>query len=291
LNSDTCQRIIARCLPQSRILSAEPIQEGWCSFVLDVNGEHIFRFARWPEIEAQFRMEMRLLPELAPALPVAVPRFEFSWKDCPGCEIPFVGYRKIPGVPLNRLPPSRELACQLAAILSALHRFPTARALELSVPDLRPPRWQREYEGLYEWAQRSALPMLEPSARSAVDSRWEAFLGDEANFRFPPALIHRDLGAEHILCDPEENRATGIIDWGDACIGDPALDFVGLWADCGRSFAEQVAAEYGGEIGAAFWNRAAFYLAIIPFYYIQYAQQISDEALLREGVERLNRLP
>ena len=50
----------------------------------------------------------------------------------------------------------------------------------------------------------------------------------------PPArrtLIHGDLGAEHVFVDA--GRITGIIDWGDAAIGDPALDHGHLLRDLG----------------------------------------------------------
>jgi len=288
---EACKRILAECLPRLEIHDIHVIEDGWSSLVLEIDGDTIFRFARWPETEAQFRKEIALLPELAAALPVAVPRIEFSWMDCRGCEIAFVGYRKIPGVPLDRVGSSPRLAIQLALFLSALHRFPVEQAAQLGAPDLRPPAWQREYEDLYRWAQANVLPLLDPSARPKAARLWERFLGDEANLRFRAALIHRDLGAEHILCDPGAARVIGVIDWGDACIGDPALDFVGLRAGLGQRFAEEVAAAYTGEIDATLWERAAFYLAIIPFYHIQYAQMISDEALLREGVERLNHLP
>ncbi len=49
----------------------------------------------------------------------------------------------------------------------------------------------------------------------------------------PPArvLIHGDLGAEHIFVDA--GRITGVIDWGDAAIGDPGLDHGRLLRDFG----------------------------------------------------------
>jgi aminoglycoside phosphotransferase (APT) family kinase protein len=44
-------------------------------------------------------------------------------------------------------------------------------------------------------------------------------------------LIHGDLGAEHVLVDGD--RITGVIDWGDAAIGDPAVDHGRLMRDLG----------------------------------------------------------
>jgi aminoglycoside phosphotransferase (APT) family kinase protein len=61
--------------------------------------------------------------------------------------------------------------------------------------------------------------------------------GVEAALRaaVPPSadrtLIHGDLGAEHVFVDA--GRITGVIDWGDAAIGDPAVDHGRLMRDLG----------------------------------------------------------
>jgi aminoglycoside phosphotransferase (APT) family kinase protein len=52
----------------------------------------------------------------------------------------------------------------------------------------------------------------------------------------PPArraLIHGDLGAEHVFV--AGGRISGIIDWGDAALGDPAVDHGRLLRDVGAS--------------------------------------------------------
>ncbi|MDQ6657200.1 MAG: phosphotransferase [Actinomycetota bacterium] len=64
----------------------------------------------------------------------------------------------------------------------------------------------------------------------------------------PPArqrtLVHADLGAEHVL--ERDGQLTGIIDWSDAAIGDPALDFARLYRDFGPSFLTTTLKAYGG---------------------------------------------
>ncbi|GAA1573803.1 hypothetical protein GCM10009789_29100 [Kribbella sancticallisti] len=57
-------------------------------------------------------------------------------------------------------------------------------------------------------------------------------------------LIHNDLGAEHLLSDG--TTVTGIIDWSDAALADPALDFARLYRDFGPSFVHQALQAYGG---------------------------------------------
>jgi aminoglycoside phosphotransferase (APT) family kinase protein len=38
-----------------------------------------------------------------------------------------------------------------------------------------------------------------------------------------PVLVHGDLHQRHLLLD-SAGHAAGVIDWGDVCLGDPALD-------------------------------------------------------------------
>ena len=52
-----------------------------------------------------------------------------------------------------------------------------------------------------------------------------------------PTLIHGDLGAEHVFV--EGGHITGVIDWGDAAIGDPALDHGRLMRDLGVDLGER----------------------------------------------------
>lgn len=48
-------------------------------------------------------------------------------------------------------------------------------------------------------------------------------------------FTHNDLGAEHVLVDPATLAVTGIIDWTDAAIADPALDVGRLLRDLGAA--------------------------------------------------------
>ena len=56
-------------------------------------------------------------------------------------------------------------------------------------------------------------------------------------------IAHADLGAEHIL--EVDGTLTGIIDWSDAAITDPALDLARLYRDFGPRFLEALLQAYG----------------------------------------------
>jgi aminoglycoside 2''-phosphotransferase len=282
--------LIASHAPGIALDRVTPITEGWDVLVVDVDDAFIFRFPRRIEVYAGFKKEIRLLPLLADRLPLAVPRPEYAWDDPEDPLRSFFGYRKIPGTPLTtEILANPEAACQLAAALSCLHTFPVDLAVELCVPSRTSPNPQQEIAEFYAWAQEQAYPLLSPAARAWSDTTWSSFLAESANFAYPPALIHADLGTEHILCDVNARRVNGIIDWGDAAIGDPAMDFVGLYSLGGRDLLEPVVSAYTGQAGAHFWQRVAFYSAIVPFYLVYFGLDSVSENLVTDGLAAIER--
>src|SRR5438445_7637024 len=53
-------------------------------------------------------------------------------------------------------------------------------------------------------------------------------------------IVHRDLAAEHVLCDPVRRTLTGIIDWSDIAISDASIDFAGVFHWGGEAFIDAV---------------------------------------------------
>jgi aminoglycoside 2''-phosphotransferase len=260
----SCRRVLESAFPDVSIRSCHAIVEGWDSFVLEVNGDLIFRFPRRQDVVVQQEREIRFLPELSSVLPVEAPRFEFVSRDDSRDPPVFVGYPKIRGLPL-----SREMLCDdglrrsiargLAEVLSALHGMPLDGPLIDVFPSSTADRLREDYINLYRYALREIFPLLTIRAREFESRWWTEFVADDTNLTYEAALVHADLGPEHILCDYDRRLVAGIIDWGDALIGDPAMDFAGLLHDPGVEFAEEVLSYYGRETGGNFMSRVRFY--------------------------------
>jgi aminoglycoside phosphotransferase (APT) family kinase protein len=83
--------------------------------------------------------------------------------------------------------------------------------------------------------------------------------------RTPPAepraavFCHNDLGAEHVLVDVKTNTVTGVIDWADAAVSDPARDLALVYRDLGPEVFELTLAYYGQPFDDADRERALFY--------------------------------
>ena len=223
--------------------------EGCDSTAFTVNDQWVFRFPKNGEVERQLAIEARILPKLAERLPVAVPIFRFQAAASPAFGRRFVGYPKLPGEPALRLPPDAVqlgLTGPLARALSALHAFPLGAARSAGVPD-------QPLETCLGDVRTDALDDLRRVREIAPDApveRWRALI--EAGVDVvdgPRVLVHNDFAAEHVLVDPLSRAMTGIIDWSDIAISDPAVDFAGLFHWGGEPLARGVLAAYDGDLG------------------------------------------
>ena len=81
-----------------------------------------------------------------------------------------------------------------------------------------------------------------------------------------------------------------MIDWGDANIGDPAIDFVGLHLTHGREFTKQILARYQGEVDASFWKRVDFSLRYPPYSELLYGAYGGGETFTARGLAWLQEI-
>jgi aminoglycoside 2''-phosphotransferase len=260
--------------------------EGWDNVVLLANGSHVFRFTRRPDVAKQLRKEAQLLPTLSEYLTLLVPAPEYVWMD--GDPPYFMGYRAIPGEQLraSHMTDSNRgrVASSLAVFLTQLQGVPLGEVGDL-VPRYTGGDWKGLYLGLREDAERRVTPRLLPETASRLLSDFDSYLGEPANFRFRPRLIHRDLSSDHILYDPATGDLTGIIDWGDSCAGDPAFDYTGLLADYGPVFTRDVQRLKADP--DEYVERAWFYARHMGIYQVQYGLDVGDETHVEAGLRQL----
>lgn len=248
---------IQSALPGLKIQSIRSHEEGWDFYVLEVNEEWIFRFPRRPQQMERLKQEADFLNQAAPDLSLAVPHYEVL--HLRGA-LPFGGYRKLPGTPLSTATcpflsiPLRELG----QFLSALHQMD-------NFPDLPGgANWVEKYRELEKQAAEALYPSMEVSRQEELKKLFQHLHRELGKTHLPLCPIHGDLSAAHLLGG--EHHLTGVIDWGDACIGDPAHDFAAIWLEFGESTARRVARHYSGFIDSSFWIRADLYRRLAPVY-------------------------
>jgi aminoglycoside phosphotransferase (APT) family kinase protein len=132
VDTDQARQLVRELSP----LAADDVQllgAGTDSAAFRVDGEWVVRFPLVRDAQRTLSTELALLPDLAPALPVAVPRPELVGERAG--EVVFAAYRALEGEPLSdaaltALPASARARVldELTALLDAIHGFPVARA-------------------------------------------------------------------------------------------------------------------------------------------------------------------
>jgi aminoglycoside phosphotransferase (APT) family kinase protein len=213
--------------PELRLESLRPLAEGWDNAVWVVDEQYAFRFPRRQIAIPGVELELAVLPKLAPLLPLPIPEPIFRGRPTEDYPWPFFGSELLPGretcgAQLDdeaRL----EVALQLAGFLRTLHNVDLDEALPVdanSRADMtrRVPLARRdlgELERLGVWRAPATVGGILEAAERLPPAK-------------TPAVVHGDLHFRHVLV--EDSRVTGVIDWGDLCRSDPAIDLQLLWS-------------------------------------------------------------
>lgn len=280
---------IEAAFPGVTVEVCQSLGEGWDSAVWLVNDALIFRFPKRPAVARALEREVALLPVLAPTLPVAIPRFTYvAERGAPtDPALPFVGYPLLPGVFLDTLPgllhEASPLLPQMADFLRALHRFPRERAVAAGLPAVGWADWVAHWERFAARLMIGEAARFTPATRDRLVTLHGALLAELRRAARPVALLHHDLAREHLLVTPDGTRLTGVIDWGDIGLGDPALDFVGIAGACSVATLDALLAAYG-PVDEGFRRRIAWYGRLAPFHLLGYGLELAESVIVAEAV-------
>lgn len=262
-----------------RVRRYKRINTGWENFVIKVNDRYIFRFPRFDTSWELQMKELRLTPWLARHLSIEIPNYEFVWKGDEANSQRFTGYAMIGGIPVTRRnfrkAWSQIMGRKLGAVLTELHTLRLPRKQSSVVVRFTPPQWALNSRKFYRRIQRYAYPSLSHRLRRSADSFWLNLLTTFESARFIPVFIHGDLMGGNVIFDPITGRLTGIIDWGDAKVADPAMDFVGLF-EIDRELGEAALRNYKKET-EGFRERIELYLKTIPFGELTWGAQLGSD--------------
>ncbi len=213
--------LLADQFPELELGAFSLIGEGWDNTAWLVDEQWVFRFPRRTIALPLVARELAVLPALAPQLPLPVPEPVFVGRPDPAYPWPFLGARLVPGVELAVAELDDDgrtaLARPLGEFLRALH----AAELDADLP-LDPNR-------------RTDMPFRVARARTMLlelgvgPERTEPIFVDALQLPppGPPTLVHGDLHLRHALV--AGGGLSGVIDWGDVCRADPAIDLVLVW--------------------------------------------------------------
>ncbi len=264
---------------------------GFSSVAVETAGSIVFRIARTPEAGQRYQKEARLLPVLMGHLPVAVPQPQFHLTQAAAFPFGLMGYPKLAGQPLQLDMPLTEsqgcdLAAQIGAIIYALQQI-SPTALSLSDHFLQQKTaWGTQYAQIMPALHQQ----LEPQEYRAVDKWWQDFLADAQMSHYTPVMQHGDLWFENLLA--QGDTITGLIDFENLAVGDPAQDFVPQLY-LGETFLRWVIRGYeqaGGQLDTGFEHRLRQLWTLREFGGVAYALQ-HDPTEMPDAIAKIRQGP
>ncbi|QWU44246.1 MULTISPECIES: aminoglycoside phosphotransferase family protein [Bacillus] len=243
------KQYIKQALPNLSIHSYKQNEEGWDNIAVIINDELLFRFPRKLEYAKRIPLEKELCTILSHSLQeIEVPKYHLLYTNdadtFPLCSY----YTLIHGEPFKKEIVTRlekkelqAIITQLATFLTALHSIPLKQVTTLGFPIEKTLTYWKELQTKLNQYFTNSLTSLQ---KSALNRLFENFFEYIATSTFQNTIIHADFTHHHILFNNQNKTISGIIDFGDAQIGDPAFDFAGLYYDFGHEFTTSVYEQY-----------------------------------------------
>ncbi|MFD0623539.1 viomycin phosphotransferase [Streptomyces sanglieri] len=198
-------------------------------------------------------------------------------------EVPFLVLSRIPGEPLksdtlNDAQVVDTVAAQYATLLSALARAGTDETVRAVLPQAAESRWRRFAENV----RAELFQLMSDSGRLRAERELAAL------DRFPHvtrAVVHGDLGAENVLWEWTHGlpHLSGVLDWDDVTLSDPAEDLAAIGASYGRELLERVLA-LGSWSNHGLLTRIAAIRGTFALQQALYAIRDGDEEELADGL-------
>ena len=243
------RRLLGEQFPQLEVAEMRLAGEGWDNTAWLADGRLLFRFPRREVALDGVRRELAVLPLLAPLLPLPIPQPVFVGEPSAAFPWPFFGGPPVPGRELAEARLDDGARADLARLLGGFLRALHAAEVDVELP--ADPLGRADM-GFRVRRARERFAELGATPDGAEDVL-------EAALALPPperlAVVHGDLHLRHAFV--ADGRLSGVIDWGDVCRADPAVDLVLVWCALPPS------------------TRAAFFTAYGP---------VPEDALLRARV-------
>jgi aminoglycoside 2''-phosphotransferase len=287
------ESVIQRCFPSIKRPTVRFLYHGTHN-VYEVEGSYIFRFPSTflptRERSELVRRETEVLNGLKDHLTVQIPSPVFVETDS---DNPFMGYEKIPGSSLtwhySNTPTKkrRSIAEQVGVFLGELHGLDLAEISPgTSDSSFDAESDRKQWSEFYERAVEITYPSLSSTQRRWSDALFHDFLDHDENFQYEPVLVHGDFDTSNILVDPETFKVTGIIDFEEAGMYDPAADF--LFQREGAEFLAQILKTYPKVTDSQLQQRMSFRFGRAPFVYILSGLDFGIEGMVTFGYQLLN---
>ena len=173
----------------------------------------------------------------------------------------------------------------IAETIAAIHALPTALAQQGGLPVRDAVEVRAQIARLVDRAQQTRL------LPETVHHRWMEALEATSLWDFAPTTVHGAFSADVLLVQDE--RISGVLDWSEFAVGDPAADLAWLLA-AGDEVFETVLARYAAisDTGHVGWlrARAKLYRELEVAEWLLHGVEAHDQDIVSDAVSMLDRM-
>lgn len=202
-------------------LEIRRVPSGWDNQLWRLGDELVVRLPMTERAPSLLRKEFRWLPGLAGRLPLPVPTPRYLNEPDARFPRPWTLANWVPGEPADgvEVTDAARSVANLAGFLRALHRPAPADAPTDAGRGGPIATATGDFEGLLAGVTEAVdVPRVRRVWDEAVAApRWTG----------PPVWLHADLHPANVVV--ADGAVCGIVDFGDLCAGDPAVDLAAAW--------------------------------------------------------------
>lgn len=287
VSEQLARALIDEQFAQLRPVALEHFGTGWDNAAFMCNGRYVFRFPQRAVAAPLIEMEAAILPLIASELPASIPVPRFRGTSARSYPWAFAGYEMLAGqtgcsLQLDATIRS-NLAAPLANFLRRLHTIDPSEAIQRGLPPDTLGRMDHEKRlpaTLKRFAELQDAGLIDnPASFLEAMQRISPINGEGKK-----TIVHGDLYARHVLI--ENGKLSGVIDWGDMHLGNPAIDlriaFLMLPPDAHKTFRD----EYGS-IDERTWQLSMYSAIYSAVMVLHYGNRINDAHLVASGMTAL----
>lgn len=239
----------------------------------------VLRIPRRADVIKKIHRESRTLELLKKQVPFAVP----DWRIVSGELVAYPRLNEPTAIHLDASSGeviwnidrnSDAFVASLGSALAALHQIPVQQAVVAGLKNSSPEDLRRQVARDIEVVNNSFS--IDPSLKQ----RWANWLNDDTSWPNFTVVVHGDLYAGHLLVNSED-AITGLIDWTEAEISDPSIDFTSHLLLFGEGGLESLI-HYYETAGGRTWSRMAHHtkerLSLTPIRYALFALESGEQA-------------
>ncbi len=235
--------------------------------------------------------ELKMLHHIQKYVSVVIPQPIYLSID-PDC--PLMGYKKIEGIPLSKCYYSTsnnekiKIAKEVSKFLSELHSdelFKDAISKGIVETPFLCEIYRENWEKYFEKIQMTIFKSMNSTQKRWITNLFNSFLNEKKNFKFKYTIIHGDFDISNILVDDKTFEITGIVDFEESRIYDPAADF--LFYEEGDLFLNELLSNYKGLLETNFKKRMKFLYGRSSLGYIEFGVENNLPNMIEAGFQKL----